>query len=326
MMCWRTTFLLFGAVVITAGICVAQGRRNRGYGGWDGGGSGYDGSPFVHTEGGPGQSGALVNEDTVKTARETASHSTELFNWTNALGFEKDAFTFSRVIFKPKPGSRGWYWDRFGWVNDYPDSDLNLSFRLQQLTSLKVDPDGRVLKLTDPALRKYPFIYMVKAGCAELREEELKPLREYLLNGGMLMADDFWGDQEWESFENEMKRVLPNRSWTELPPSHPLFHCVYQLDKNKLQVPYIRQGEASLDPNSPSYGVTYQRQWGEDAREYHVRAWHDDKNRIIVLATHNTNNGDGWEREGEHKGYFETYSETRAYPLAINIVYYCMTH
>ena len=89
-----------------------------------------------------------VNQDTVRTARETAPHSVDWPTWTNAPGFEKDVFTYARIIFKSQPGRPSW----LGWVNDYPDSDLNLSYRLHALTSLRVDPDGRVLKLTDPAL------------------------------------------------------------------------------------------------------------------------------------------------------------------------------
>src|ERR1041384_2706210 len=193
--------MLLGAVVLfAAGLGLAQFRRSSG---------GGDSTPggYARTEG-----GGLVNEDTVRTARETESHSTGTPNWTNAAGFSKDVFTFARIIFKSHSGldgrfSRGSsFW---GWSNDYPDSDLNLSYRLQQLTSLKVDPDGRVLTLTDPDLCDYPFIYMVKPGRLELRAMEVPLLRRYLLNGGSLMADDFWGTQEWENFEREMDRVLP---------------------------------------------------------------------------------------------------------------------
>jgi hypothetical protein len=106
------------------------------------------------------------------------------------------------------------------WINDYPDSDLNLSFRLQQLTSMKVDPNGRTLKLTNADLFNYPFIYMVKAGRMELRDEEVPILRKYLASGGALMADDFWGDDDWSNFETQIKRVLPRRQWVELPMSH----------------------------------------------------------------------------------------------------------
>jgi hypothetical protein len=273
--------------------------------------SGESGS-IVTTEG-----GVPVNQDTIRTARETASHSTGTPEWSNPRGFERDVFTFARVSYKPKVGGRGGYrasWQ--GWLNDYPDSDLNLSWRLQQLTSLKVDPDARVLRLTDADLVDFPFIYMVKPGRMELREPEVPLLRKYLLNGGALMADDFWGDEEWASFEQEMKRVFPERRWVELPKEHALFHCVFNIDKNQVQVPPIHSFERT---GSSSRN-------GEATKELHVRAWLDDKDRVMVIATHNTDFGDGWEREGEDGTYFHLFSETRAYPFAINIVFYFMTH
>src|SRR6478736_1450554 len=144
--------------------------------------------PLVQTEG-----GEIVNEDTVRTARETAPHSVDLPVWSNPPGFEKDVFTFARIIFKSAPGRPSW----LGWINDYPDADLNLSARLQELTSIRTDPACRVLKLTDPALTDYPFIFLSHPERMELSKEEISALRGYLLNGGALMADDFWGDQSW---------------------------------------------------------------------------------------------------------------------------------
>jgi hypothetical protein len=264
----------------------------------------------VQTEGGD-----VVNEDTVRTARETASHSTGTPNWTNTPGFEDDVFTFARIIYK---FDRKRVRSEMAWINDYPDSDLNLSFRLQQLTSMKVDPNGRELKLTNADLFNYPFIYMVKPGRMELRDEEVPILRKYLASGGALMADDFWGDREWRSFESQIKRVLPKSKSVELPMSHEIFQFPFPLkgDKNSLQVPSIHRWEGS--------GLSYRR--GGDTHDMHVRAWLDDKQRIMIIATHNTDNGDGWEREGEDLEYFQTFSERRAYPLGINIIFYLTTH
>ena len=100
-----------------------------------------------------------------RTAREVASHSTGTPVWTNPAGFEKDVFTFVRVRRDSGGFARG-----APWSTDAPDSDLNLSYRLQQMTSLKVNPDGRFLRLTDPDLANYPFIYMVEPGSLYLSE------------------------------------------------------------------------------------------------------------------------------------------------------------
>jgi hypothetical protein len=299
-----TTLLLF------AGVCAAQFRF--GQGAWRG-----DTGPMVQTEG-----DEWVNEDTVRTARETAPHSVDLPVWTNPPGFSQDVFVFTRIIFKSQPGGPSW----LGWINDYPDADLNLSARLQQLTSLRTDPDCRVLKLTDPALADYPFIFMSHPERMELRDQEVAALRNYLANGGALLVDDFWGDRSWSHFQDAMKRVLPSRTWSELSIEHPLFHCVFDLKgpMNNLQVPTLQLWRRGYDPaDSGSFPSAFR---GPGSRQMHVRAWFDDQQRIQVLALHNSDTGDGWEREGEDELYFHQFSENRAYPLAVNAVFYFMTH
>ena len=151
------------------------------------------------------------------------------------------------------------------------------------------------------------------------------------------MADDFWGRKQWDNFEHNIKRVLPERQFKDLTMDHPLFHCVFDLKVplNKLQTPNSAQGSRSLDPYNRDYGITweyyhddydnYDRQ-GREAHDMHVRAIFDDTQRIMVIATHNCDNGDGWEREGEDDYFFHEFSEKRAYPLGINIVFYLMTH
>jgi hypothetical protein len=305
----RKIFLFAVIVTLFAGVTWGQFRRGRGFFSGNSGG--------VSTEG-----GVWVNEDTIRTARETAPHSFDLPPWTNAPGFEKDVFTFARIIFRSSTGRPSW----LGWVNDYPDSDLNLSHRLQQLTSMKVDPDGRVLKLTDPALFNYPFIFAAQAGGMDLGDEEIEALRKFFSRGGALMVDDFWGERDWDNFEYQMSRVLPGRQWMDLPIEHPLFHCVYDLagPVSKLQVPTIHLWRRTYDPDNPGSVPTVFR--GEGTDEMHVRVWLDDRDRIMIIALHNTDTGDGWEREGENEVYFREFSETRAYPLAINAIVYLMTH
>lgn len=190
--------------------------------------------------------------DSARTAREVESHSSGTPEWTNTPGHEKDVFTFVRV--RRSSGGYG----RGGWATDTPDADLNFSYRLQQMTSLKVDPDARYLWLTDKDLSDYPFIYMVEPGTLELTDPEIEALRKYLLNGGFLMFDDFWGEREWANMAEVMKRVFPDRGFTELSLDHALYHCVFEI-KSKGQVPNIRTGT-----NSEFDGVTWER---DDARK-----------------------------------------------------------
>lgn len=237
-------------------------------------------------------------------------------DWQLAPEFEADAFTFVRI----KYTSRISRWSRLGdWATDYPDSDLNFSFRLQQLTSLTVHPDGKVLELTDPELFDYPFVYMIEPGELIFDRDELEPLRRYCLNGGFLMVDDFWGEYEWNNFYLQIKRVFPDREPLEVPLEHEIFQCVYQL-KAKPQVPSV-----GVALRNRGYGITWERR-NSDTRTPHYRAIYDDQGRIMVFICFNTDLGDGWEREGEDEWYFHEFSEKKAYPMGINIVFYAMTH
>ena len=232
--------------------------------------------------------------------------------WDVDKKFDKDMFTFVRI----KYDSYG----RGGWFVDYRDSELNFSLRLQQLTSLKVNPEPIVLELTDPKLFDFPFIYIIEPGSLVFRPEEVTALRRYLLNGGFLMVDDFWGDDEYYNFYQEIKRVFPDREPAEVPLEHEIFHCVYDL-KEKPQLPSIGQAQAGR-----SSGVIWEQRYGSDTSIPHYRAIRDDANRIMVFICHNTDLGDGWEREGVDEEYFREISAKRAYPMGINIVVYALTH
>jgi hypothetical protein len=291
----KRLLLLFSGLAVLSAVLFAQSRFGRSRsGGWGGGG------------------------DSLRSARELPSGSTGTPTWENPAGHRKDVFTFARVRYS-SGGGFGGYGRGGGWLTDAPDSDLNFSYRLQQMTSMRVDPDGRFVNLTDPDLGDYPWIYIVEPGRLSFSDEEVIALRKYLLNGGFLMFDDFWGDSAWNNVEREMRRVFPERGFSELSLDHPLYHCVFEI-KSKGQCPNVRTGE-----ESQSTGITWEYHDG-DTRTVHHRAIHDDKGRMMVFAAHNTDNGDGWEREGEYEYYFKNFSEKIAYPLGINVVFYAMTH
>lgn len=254
----------------------------------------------------------------IRTARDVPTEGDPPPVWTNSPAFKKDTFTFARIRYSDN-GRRRWARNSGAgtWYIDFPDAELNLSWRLSQMTSLKVDPDSRVIDITDAALFDYPFVYIVEPGGLMFLDEEVPILRRYLLNGGFLMVDDFWGEAEWANFELEIKRVLPEHNIVDLSLDHPIFHIVFDI-KETLQIPNVRTGT-----ESQWTGVTWER---PDAKEVHYRAIFDSKGRMVVMICHNTDLGDGWEREGENEYYFREFSERRAYPLGINIVFYAMTH
>jgi hypothetical protein len=232
--------------------------------------------------------------------------------WEMNQEFPTDVFTFVRIQYDSHRG--GWGGD---WYTDAPDSDLNFAYRLQEITSLKVFPNETDIRLTDKTLFDHPFIYIVEPGRLMFRDEEVPALRQYLLRGGFLMVDDFWGGDEWNNFYREIKRVFPDREPQELPLDHEIFNCVYKI-KEKPQVPSI---------HAAYRGMNYEPRYGpDDGSVPHIRAIFDDKGRMMVVICHNTDLGDGWEREGENEQYFTEYSMKKAYPMGINIVFYAMTH
>jgi hypothetical protein len=257
-------------------------------------------------------------------------------NWKVDEAFKKDVFTFVRIEYDSGRGGfdgfggfgggggrrrGGGGYGGFGgrWSTDYPDSDLNFSFRLQQLTALKVNPDPITMRLTDEQLPDYPFIYIIEPGNLSFSEDEASALRRYLLNGGFLMVDDFWGDYALQNFLGQMKRVFPEEQYApaELPFEHEIFRCVYRL-KEKPQVPSIHTWQ--WNP-----GVTWEDH-GPGSETVHYIGIEDDKHRLMAIICHNTDLGDGWEREGENEEYFREFSEKKSYPMGINIVTYAMTH
>jgi hypothetical protein len=231
--------------------------------------------------------------------------------WETDHEVPKDCFMWARVKYRSWTQRRSWKWD-----TDFRDSDLNMSFRLQQLTSMRVDPEGTVVELTDPELFDYPFIFMSGVGGLEFNSEEAEILRRYLLGGGFLFVDDFHGHYQWNNFYKHIKKVFPDREPIDIPLEHPIFHIVYDL-KEKPQVPNIGIGTSSRGA----------RTWEEaDWKEVHYCAIYDDKQRMMVFISHNSDLGDGWEEEATDPFYFITFSEPKAYPIGFNVIFYAMTH
>jgi hypothetical protein len=225
--------------------------------------------------------------------------------WFKTFKFEQSKFTFVRIRYDSSAR-------RFqSWSTDYPDADLNLANQFGKFTAIDVSEPSLVLRLTDPELKKHPFIYLAEPGSITLSKDEVVALREYLNGGGFLLADDFWGSSEWADLQLVLKRVFPDRKPRELPLEHPLFHCVFDFDE-KPQVLSIH-----------SFSVKPPRTILGDPHYYTIG---DDDGRIMVLMCQNTDLADGWERAGEDRVYKREMSERKAFPMGFNIVYYALSH
>ena len=225
-------------------------------------------------------------------------------------------FNFCRLVYQ---GNR----NGGSWTTDYPNADINMSIRLAELTKTRVaftparQPKHLLVGATDEALFQCPMVIMTAPGSAIFSEEEAAALRTYFAKGGFLWADDFWGTDQWEQWEEQIRKVFPASEYpiVELPMDHPMLHAQFVVS----EIPQI--------PNIGYYrrsgGDTSER--GADSAVPTARIISDESGRAVVLMTHNTDISDSWEREGEDASYFYAFSP-RGYALGINVLLYALTH
>ena len=218
-------------------------------------------------------------------------------------------FYFSRVIYSGygrgfRGGSR--------WDMDYPKADqIFLSFIDRLLSNLDAYERQHVVRLDDPELRRFPFLYALEVGSMGLSGPEIVGLRDYLLAGGFLVIDDFWGSRQWANWEYEIQQVFPDHEMVDLALDHPLFTAFYEIDEI-LQVPGIRAGISG--------GPT----WEQDGYVPMVKGIHDENGRLMVVINWNTDLGDAWEHADDPR-YPLKYS-TYAYEMGVNMIVYAMSH
>ena len=225
-------------------------------------------------------------------------------------------WTFVRIryIATPEAAAQQGYisnpWDET-WGIDGPAAEDNLSRRLKSVTSIKVR-EPITLKLQDPRLWNYAWIYFVEPGTMKLSDEEVPILREFLLRGGTATFDDFHGPYEWNTLQNTLKRVFPDRPIVELEPPHPIFSCFYNLPA----YPQVAGLGSFLSGRS----------WEKGGFVAHLRTILDDTGRPMVLINWNTDMGDGWEWSNaeDYPGYVKYTAE--AYRMGINEIVYALTH
>ena len=209
-----------------------------------------------------------------------------------------------------------------GWGTDYPYAEINLSTRLREMTKITVGYDGEapahlVVRPTDDALFQCPLVIASDPGSAGFTSEDAENLRKYLLKGGFLWVDDFWGPWAWDDFQREIQKVLPPGQYPtkDIPAGHPILRVLFPLDKIP-QVPSINYWRGSGGDTS---------EMGEYSATAHMAAISDAQGRVMVLMTHNTDIADSWEREGDDPQFFLHFSPN-GYAVGLNAVLYSMSH
>ena len=228
---------------------------------------------------------------------------------------DKAEWAFARLMFPPGPlnGYRGrdldWHVGVSLWTQDFPRADRHFSQAMRRLTRIQVRSVEQPVDLDEGDAGDWPWLYAVQVGEWGLTERQGKALREYLLRGGFFMADDFHGAAEWGEFESRIERAFPERPIVDIPDDDPIFHTVYDLN-DRYQVP----GQAHL-----RLGYKY-----ADGKGAHWRGIYDDKGRVIVAISFNSDIGDAWEF-ADDPWYPAKFSDL-AIRLGVNYVVYAMTH
>ena len=194
-------------------------------------------------------------------------------------------FSISRVHYG---GGGDWY--------SNPSSIPNLLNYLTINTKIKANKEENRIKLSDQELRSHPYLYLTGHGNIRLNDEEIIALRDHLLNGGFLHADDNYGLDK--SFRREMKRVFPNKDFVEIPHYHLVFQSFFDMPNG---LPKIHE---------------------HDGKPPQLFGLFDEK-RIIVLYSYESDLGDGWEDEEVHNNPTET--RLNALKMGVNIIYFALT-
>ena len=233
---------------------------------------------------------------------------------------EKAEWIQARLMYPPHPFARfgrwrgasaNWMEGGTSWSQDYPRADRHFAAAVRRLTRIHSRSVEQPVNLNDDDdVYNWPWLCAGEMGDWKLTESQALKLRDYLLRGGFLYLDDFWGTEEWDRFQESMRMVFPDRAAVEIADEDTIFHTVYDLD-DRYQVPgaqFLRSG----------------RTYEFDGFEARWRGIYDDKGRLMVAICHNMDLGDSWEHADEPE-YPEKYSAL-GLRIGVNYIVYAMTH
>lgn len=177
-----------------------------------------------------------------------------------------------------------------------PSALPNLIDALRRRTSLEVEPEEVRARLTDDRLWDVGFLYMTGHGNVSFSEAEVRRLREWILRGGFLHADDNYGFDE--SFRREIARVFPDRPLVDVPLNHPVYSVVYQFPQG---IPKIHEHD------------------GRPPRGMGIFIG----DRLAVFYSYESDLGNGWEDLATYNNPPELHEQ--ALRMGVNLVVYAVS-
>ena len=220
---------------------------------------------------------------------------------------QPNGFSFARLVYNGRVPNLN-----KNWYTDYPEGDKTIVTVLKRITNIDVASEWRAIPINSPDLFKYPFLYSSEGGQMILDDSDVDRMRKYLNRGGFWMTDDFWGSNEWDDFERQIKKIFPEREIVDFPLAHPIFHTVFDIEKI-LQVPNIFYAYCGECPT-----------WEQDGYKPQVKGIFNDNGDLMVVIFFNTDIMDAaeWADNPLYPHRFSTY----AYKIFVNTVVYAMTH
>ncbi|MGD8323668.1 MAG: DUF4159 domain-containing protein [Gammaproteobacteria bacterium] len=208
-----------------------------------------------------------------------------------------------------------WRQGNTGWTDDYPKGDRKLIEMIRRFTRTNVRGVEQPINLEDRGdVFYYPFIIVGLARAWQLTDQMAADLREYLLRGGFLFCDSFFGSRNLAVFEEGLNRVFPDRPIVELSAEEAVFHSVFNLPQ-------------MIDTQIPNAGAVLRGSYGfmgRDGAKPNWRGVFDDEGRLMVLIAHNNDVADAWQWADDPR--YPADKANLALRFGANVVMYSMTH
>ncbi len=209
-------------------------------------------------------------------------------------------------------GGGNWLNGGTNWTVDYPRGDRTFAVAIRRLTRVDVRSVEQPVNPDDgDEIFHWPYLHVGMPTNWNLSDGQATKIREYLLRGGFMVCDSFFGTQEWAGFEAGMKRIFPDREIVDLPEEDAIFHTAYDV-KERYQVGNFR----SMLRNGNTYRA--------DGDKPYWRGVRDDKGRVMVAITFNNDLGDSWQL-ADNPQYPQKFSFL-GIRMGVNFVIYTMTH